>query len=286
MPSYLFSQRNGFTSVRDTFIRETVTLEIQNAILNCFDEFQSELSYNYGYVYREMEAYLWRYFLNEKMSNFESGYGRYKDSIRIVIDDSGNPWYKKLDIIEAALKYLYDEAAGSISFITIINNLVDSLNYDFERLNYAYRIVDKQIVEVTSKEEIAAIQTALSHSKDAVKEHLLRALELCSKRPKGDYRNSIKESISAVEVVCRRITEKNTLGDALNELRNKGVVIPQILKVAFEKLYAYTNNEGTGIRHGLMMDEGTYTPGYDEAVFMIVSCSAFINYLNKKTSVV
>ena len=156
------------------------------------------------------------------------------------------------------------------------------LNKEFSRLNFAYRVVDKQIIEVTSEEEIAEIKKALDDNNDGVREHLTNALELCSKRPVGDYRNSIKESISAVEVICRKKTGEKDLGRSLSKLQKKGVIIPQSLKSAFEKLYEYTNNEVTGIRHALMDDEGTYTPGADEAIFMLVSCSAFINYLNKK----
>ena len=51
---------------------------------------------------------------------------------------------------------------------------------------------------------------------------------------------------------------------------------------AFEKLYVYTNQEETGIRHALMDDEENYTPSAEEALFMLVSCSAFINYLDRK----
>jgi len=49
-----------------------------------------------------------------------------------------------------------------------------------------------------------------------------------------------------------------------------------------------TDDEGipkchyTSIRHALIDDEGTYTPTADEAIFMLVSCSAFVNYLRKK----
>lgn len=112
--------------------------------------------------------------------------------------------------------------------------------------------------------------------------HLNKALELYAQRPIGDYRNSIKESISAIEVYCREITGEKTLGEALNKINGKGLVIPQILKIAFEKLYAYTNQPNTGIRHALMDESGTYTPASEEALFMLVSCSSFINYLNKK----
>ena len=55
-----------------------------------------------------------------------------------------------------------------------------------------------------------------------------------------------------------------------------------MLKDAFDKLYAYTNQKETGIRHSLMYEDDTYVPSVDEASFMLVSCSAYINYLNKK----
>ena len=58
--------------------------------------------------------------------------------------------------------------------------------------------------------------------------HLNKALELYAQRPIGDYRNSIKESISAIEVYCREITGEKTLGEALNKINGKGLVIPQI----------------------------------------------------------
>ena len=115
-----------------------------------------------------------------------------------------------------------------------------------------------------------------------IRMHLSRALELYAQRPEGDYRNSIKESISAVEVYCREKTGENTLGKALNKLEQSGLVIPAVLKQAFDKLYAYTNQPDSGIRHALMDDSGAYTPQAEEALFMLVSCSAFINYLVKK----
>ena len=78
------------------------------------------------------------------------------------------------------------------------------------------------------------------------------------------------------------LTGKSTLGDALNELEKTGVVIPKVMKLGFDKLYGYTNNKETGIRHALMDNDGSFIPSSDEAVFMLVSCSAFINYLYAK----
>lgn len=67
---------------------------------------------------------------------------------------------------------------------------------------------------------------------------------------------------------------------ALGKLEAKGIILNPLLKNAFEKLYYYTNDKRTGIRHA-WMDESN-PPSSDEAIFMIVTCSAFINYLTKK----
>ena len=80
--------------------------------------------------------------------------------------------------------------------------------------------------------------------------------------------------------MCRDITGESTLGDSLKNLEKKGVKIPATLKSGFDKLYAYTNDKKAGIRHALMDD--TYVPQYEEAKFMLVSCSAFVNYIQEK----
>jgi len=44
-------------------------------------------------------------------------------------------------------------------------------------------------------------------------------------------------------------------------------------------LYGYTSDSG-GIRHALSDED--VTPTFEDAKFMLVSCSAFINYLKAK----
>jgi hypothetical protein len=200
----------------------------------------------------------------------------------VFIENKSNAWYKKLDIIEKTIQYLRNFDAKNHKFYSVASNFIKLLNSAFERLNFAYRIINDEIVEITSEQEIKTIETAIDNSARNVKMHLNRALELYAQRPDGDYRNSIKESISAVEAFCREKTGENTLGKALNKLEKNGIVFPDVLKHAFDKLYAYTNQPDAGIRHALMDDTGVYTPKAEEAIFMLVSCSAFINYLNKK----
>lgn len=283
-----FSERYGYAKVSDVIIREKITEEIQNAICNCYYDLEQSFQNSSIYTYRdnmyvELEKYLWVYFLNKRIADFyRKGYELNPIVVTSFIEDKNHEWYRKLDMLDKTISYLYalDELNNRIQ--KIVELFVEELNFHFKRLNFAYRVVDRQIVEITSEEEITSIETAISNSADNIKAHLNNALKLYAKRPDADYRNSIKESISAVEAYVREKTGENTLGKALKKLQDTGVEIPEILKVAFEKLYAYTNQPDTGIRHALMDDSGTYTPKAEEALFMIVSCSAFINYLRKK----
>lgn len=277
----LFSERYGYIKVSDVIIRERITLEIQNAICTCFDKLVDiyRLS-GYSYAdseYVNLEEHVWTNFLNQRLSH----YNRYDQCLVSYIESIENPWFQKLDLIEFSVKYI--GYRDKYSRTNAAKRFVDLLNSEFERLNYAYRIVGEEIVEITSEQEIQTIETAINKSPRNIQIHLNSALEKYAQRPIGDYRNSIKESISAVEAFCREKTGENTLGKALKQLEGKGIVIPPLLNSAFEKLYAYTNQGDTGIRHALMDDEGNYTPTAEEALFMLVSCSAFINYLERKT---
>lgn len=283
----LFSERYGYTKASDVIIREKITPEIQNAICSCYDKLPDLFNEVIAYYqdakaeYQNLEEYLWVYFLNERAANFSDGY-KYHVVATVYIEDKSNAWYKKLDIIEKTIQYLRNFDAKNHKFYSVASNFIKLLNSAFERLNFAYRIINDEIVEITSEQEIKTIEIAIDNSARNVKMHLNRALELYAQRPEGDYRNSIKESISAVEAFCREKTGENTLGKALNKLEKNGIVFPDVLKHAFDKLYAYTNQPDAGIRHALMDDTGVYTPQAEEAIFMLVSCSAFINYLNKK----
>ncbi len=288
----LFSQRYGYTSLADAIIREDMTESIQNAICNCYDKLPDTSipdpdEEGYVGVKEALTEYLWCNFLNNRAEDLYEKF-RYGENIDIFINtllDNEFPWYSKLDMIEMSLSYLFDVYKNNyFRFKESPFDFEKNLNKEFARLNYAYRIVDHYIVEITSEEEIKAVQEAIDTNNDIVRVHLTSALKLMSKRPNGEYRSSIKESISAVENWCRKCTGEKDLRPALNKLSSKGIKIHPKLHSTFNKLYEYTNHEDSGIRHALMDEDGTYTPSMDEAVFMIVACSAFINYLNKKNT--
>jgi len=149
-------------------------------------------------------------------------------------------------------------------------------NKVLEKEMSGYRFVEGSLARITSEQEIEEIENALKTEHDGASIHIRRSLELLSDRESPDYRNSIKESISGVESLVKSVLseENGTLGQLLNRLEDE-VSIHGALKSAFSNLYGYTSDEG-GIRHALMDRD---TCGFQDAKFMLVVCSAFINYV-------
>lgn len=272
----LFSERYGYTKASDVIITERITPEIQNAICSCYDLLHEDLPDNiFGESdYSKIEINIWSDFFNKRIKDY-----KHTDVIGTIVNSASVPWFRKLDLIEFTIKHSLNLPKYKKERTNFINNI----NLYFKRLNFGYKIISYKIVEITSKEEVESIEKAIEDSTSNIKMHLNKALELYSKKPIGDYSNSIKESISALEAYCREKTNKNTLGDALNALESSGLKFPKLLKDSFVKMYAYTNNPETGIRHALMDSDSTYTPSSEEALYMLVSCSTFINYLRKKS---
>jgi hypothetical protein len=146
-----------------------------------------------------------------------------------------------------------------------------------EREKSGYRIIDGRLVPITDPIETEAVMAATSSVNrfDGAREHLRAAVDLFAKKPNPDYRNAIKEAISAVEYAARTISAnpKATLGDALKTLNEKMPLHPAF-REAMNRLYGYTSDEG-GIRHALLEESNIDEA---EAKFMIVTCSAFVNF--------
>lgn len=209
--------------------------------------------------------------------------------------------YQNNDIIESYI-YLpisensYDEVLTIVEYITNYflqwqmsqhqkgvhcYDLIDykaEINELFQREYVGYRFIDGEITPISDDIEVAEIEKSLDIEFQGCKSHIRKALGFLSDRENPDYKNSIKESISAVESICQIIAQnsKATLGEALKKLEEHGVKIHEAMKKSFSSLYGYTSDEG-GIRHCEGMFESNVT--FEEAKFMLVSCSAFVNYL-------
>ena len=167
----------------------------------------------------------------------------------------------------------YDKCYQSTSLFQVVNGFL-------EREYIGYRFVDGLLTPITDDIEIDAINQAINTKYEPVYIHLSKANKLMADRSSPDYENSIKESISAVEALCEILTEikgkEATLGKLLKTLDDKGIEIHAGLKSAFNVLYGYTS-DANGIRHAGNIGGPAST--FEEAKYMLVSCSAFINYL-------
>lgn len=156
----------------------------------------------------------------------------------------------------------------------------DRYNVVLKSYNVGYRFVGDILSKIIDEVEIETVERGLEDSSDAVRELLQKAVLKLSDRTYPDYAKSVECAISAVESQCCIILgeEKVTLGDALNRLERQGVRMHSALKEAWKKLYGFTSNDA-GIRHGSILPSDV---DQDLAKFMLVACSAFVNYLISK----
>ncbi len=275
-----FSQRIGKREVKVELEKENLSPELKNSLwtliieltIDSKDEDPEKYS---NETYSDRSKFfrsVWIHFFKKPIDNLSKDYSQvdYWEAQSVI-----RKWYYEaewdlaLDFIEFCVNY--DK-----------NAYADLFNDFLKREMSAYRFVDGNLVEINSKEEIQEIESAIKNSDkfNSVKTHLKRAIELYADKKNPDYRNSIKESISAVESLSKIIVhnDKTTLGQALKEIEKKHKV-PGSLKNAFSSLYGYTSDEG-GIRHSLL--EKDVNIDLEEARFMLIACSAFVNYLISK----
>jgi hypothetical protein len=276
----MFSQRKGFKKIKTEIQVDSMDNELRNCLWNMFQLVCLDTMKGYEWVsnLKEMEILfteIWHDYFKQPIDTMPTWWKDLYEAIRKYFFEC--EWYEVYDFLEFIIDNYQDEERKEA--------LKEACNSVLERELSAYRFVGTQIIEVTSKEEISEIEQALETPLKTVNAHIGNALKLLSDRKSPDYRNSIKESISAVEAICRIIAEdeKATLGQALGIIEKKGKVeLHKALKRAFESLYGYTSS-AEGIRHSLgLLEEPNLNS--EDAKFMLVSCSAFINYLISKAS--
>jgi hypothetical protein len=278
-----FSERYGYKPVREIIQIESMDEPLRNGLwsllkLYCWDHKRNQ-SGIHGVCYISestnedlylLSAALWLNYFKEPLDTLDNDWNKVLNQLRHHFFKSA--WYEAYDFIEF-IGNNYKRRQFQNSFYKACNNL-------FEKEMSAYRFVDGVITRITEKQEIQEIQDALESKSGPVKTHIRRSLELLSDRHQPDYRNSIKESVSAVESLVAQVlgVKTGTLGQLIKKLETE-IGLHSALKTAFSSLYGFTSDEG-GIRHALMEKDKN---DYHDAKFMLVVCSAFINYVEGKS---
>lgn len=267
-----FSERYGYTSPRDAMQIECIDEKLRNRLWNNITiYFFKKLSRINNVNVDNIFGFIWVEFFVRKFDELENY------CIEGYVTNHLNEWFNKLSNWHEQFDFIEFLLGLSLS---INENFISSINISLEKEMSAYRIVDNKVVMITDETEINEIEDAIniSSSDKNVQAHLNTALGYLSDRNNPDYRNSIKESISAVESYSKIVTgdDKITFGKAI-----KDIEIHPSLRDAFSKLYGWTSDE-SGIRHSFKLKG--YEIKFEEAKYMLVSCSAFINYLKTKHS--
>jgi hypothetical protein len=273
----LFSQREGHKPVRSTFQLRSIEPELRSRLWDlvtlhywsqCYGD---DLTLNNNRSMNRFLQKLWHNYFKKPVDTIGLYWPNVLKEIRNYFFKCD--WNEVYDFLE----FMATESPWTGTNVSFMGGCNDVLEQEMS----GYRFIASQVTPITAEQEIAEIEkaTSLDGKLMPVTKHLDQALTLLSDRKAPDYRNSIKESISAVEALCRVIgeTPKATLGDALKKIEAK-VKIHPALNQAFSKLYGYTN-DADGIRHSLLDEPNLH---FEDAKYMVVTCSAFVNYLVAK----
>ncbi len=183
-------------------------------------------------------------------------------------------WNEVYDFVEALISF--DDPKRAIGVKKTINIVL-------EKELSGFRFVGDYITQITNQNELIEIEETLARSRKSelhgVEEHISSAIAKLSDKRNPDFRNSIKESVLAVESLCGLISgdPKPQLGRVLKTIKDKIGLHPALEK-GFSNIYGYTS-DADGIRHALMDETNC---DFGDAKYMLISCCAFINYLIMK----
>jgi len=280
----LFSYRQGIKKKLDKYQTESISEDLTNRLWTCI--------YNHylkpPFFWSENFGGMWE---NTKHLEFCKTVwdGFFKRSIDIMPKKGilanremrekffKSTWDEKYSFIEFCMS---TNLAVSIGVPGVSESFSENVNRILEEEFAGYRIIDNFVTSIVDAEEIENVEKALTIDEE-VREHFQTSLKYLSDKTRPDYRNSIKESISAVEAICKKIVGNPnvTLGEALNKIEKCGKIeFHGAEKAGFSSLYGWTSS-ADGIRHG-MMDSSHLCQ--EDAKFMLIACSAFVNFLKVK----
>ena len=278
-----FSERFGFKKVRDTIQHNSIDEPLRNSLWSLFKLYiWDNVEYSLGII---SDCTLTS---RENRGVYELCKSLWFDFFKLPLDSLS--WECETVYMGLRNYYYKFEWYEVYDFIQFVAQNYDGYKFDrdgfvrqcnkaLERELSAYRFIDLQIAPITEHEQLKEVEQALGKMNTPIRAHLKRALELLSDRKSPDYRNSIKESISAVEslVVKTNGGKKGTLGQLIKILESSIGLHPALGK-AFSNLYGYTSDED-GIRHAIFELKDIK---FEDAKYFLVICSAFINYIEAK----
>lgn len=283
-----FSERIGRVAVRESIQREEIDERLSARMWTTIDV----------YFFTDLSDYLWetpktKYFWYLVFDNFlgrpfdEASSDSKRNISTLRTEYFGGDWSIKYDICDffGGFADIIGSDQLDSEFRQTGEMFRSALNLVLEEEKSAYRFVSGEIIEITSGVEIEAIENAISPSPcfKGAEEHLKAALRFYADRKTPDYRNSIKESISAIESGYNSINgeKSRNLPEAIKKAEKLGFLLHPALSRGIQNIYGWTSNED-GIRHA--MTEAEVQVAEPEAKLMLTMCSSMLGYIKQKSS--
>jgi len=270
-----FSQRNGLQSippqlelneVSDEFrrlLQYYIDLDMQQATVGgypdyCFVDHWKRISKDFHVR-----------FLKQPYGTYINSYPEFRTTVETIV------CAREYNLIFDLIEFLVGHKDCN-------NELAHKLNGLFEETRSAYRLYGVTIIPVGTEEQANALQLAIDdadkNGSGSIRNQLIEAGQ---ELRNGNWAASVRHSIHAVEATAVLLTpdapKADTLGAALNVLKNQGRLRHEGLKKAFSALYGYTSDE-EGIRHATVFNSEADVDEAD-ALFMHGACASFISYL-------
>lgn len=274
----LFSEREGHIKPKEMQIR-SLDNEIRSILWNIVFHALPEKRDTWGAISAHQPVFMiiWECFLKKPADERPKRLDLNYEFIKNIFLHS--TWYEVFNFIEFIL-----QSWQHMSFTMDKSSFIRRCNYALDHEKVQYNITDDIISPLTSKPEMKSVEQALNTSFSNARSHIRQAYILFAERKNPDYTNSMKESISAVESLILETTGEKSLNDkAMHRLEDIGLKMHSQFKRAVLNLYWFSS--GT-VRHGQPSKSGksgetSEPPHVNESTarFMLVTCSAFINYI-------
>ena len=194
-------------------------------------------------------------------------------------------WHAILErfVMKTEFNKVFDLIEFFINHLEFDDDLKLELVEAFIQARMAYRLIDSQVIPIGNPEQADAVLQAISDTEKSgysgARQYLIDAGK---KLTKSDWKGSVRDSIHSVEATAKFIApNESSLGGALKKIEKNGDINPR-LKSAFDKLYAYTNEGSTGVRHAEIHWNSDVVDEAD-ALFMLGTCASFVSWLIAKT---
>lgn len=284
----LFSERMGFVKPKDVLQIECASQELRMSLYNIVHGLLGD--YGNGSSAESVCKELWTLKWHRPIDTFPFySHEFYRELNEWVLDGEWYVCYDLLEFVYDAMKDLGAFEPEPMCFAygfdygnpqpDLEKDFQDAVNELLEIEGSGYRFINGEVSPITNELEIASLEQSLDQDNyfAGSRKHIEHALKLISKKPDPDYLGTCRESILAAESAAKKVTGSGdgTLSDAVKELQKTKGLHPALAD-AWKKMFGYTSDE-KGMRHA-----GTEEPvivDFAFAKYMLVTCSAFVNYL-------